>query len=192
MRTLVSRAAHTKNDMGVTYKVRFRRSLYGCKHSFIYSLWFGKRSCLGQRHDLQNTTLTYLLYKYIYWKVIHVYFYENDFQNKSIDTIFTFLTQQFKSYSWFIFPMLTQILSKTTSFSKTERVTSNDISATSKIAYESTKVIKRVSVQNGVVPPLLGCWSIYVGPSVQVLGTYLLVAPNSILLLLINLVAAAL
>jgi hypothetical protein len=59
----------------------------------IYSLWFGKRSRLRQQHGLQNTTLTSLFYKYIYSKVIFVYFYENDFQNKSIDVIFTFLNQ---------------------------------------------------------------------------------------------------
>jgi hypothetical protein len=50
----------------------------------------GKKSCLRQRHGLQNTTLTSLFYKNNYWKVIYVYFYDN-FQNKSIDMIFTFL-----------------------------------------------------------------------------------------------------
>jgi hypothetical protein len=57
----------------------------------LYSLRFGKRSRLGQRHGLQNTTLTSFFYKNIYWKVIYVYFYENGFQNKSIDMIFTFV-----------------------------------------------------------------------------------------------------
>jgi hypothetical protein len=56
-----------------------------------YSLRFGKRSRLKQRHSLQNTTLTSLFYKNIYWKVKYVYFYEKNFQNKSIDMIFTFL-----------------------------------------------------------------------------------------------------
>jgi hypothetical protein len=54
----------------------------------IYSLRFDKISRLWQRHSLQNTTLTSLFYKNIYWKVIYVYFYENDFQNKYIDMIF--------------------------------------------------------------------------------------------------------
>jgi hypothetical protein len=57
----------------------------------VYFLRFGKRSRLGQRHDLQNRTLTSIFYKNIYLKVAYVYFYENAFQNKSIDMIFTFV-----------------------------------------------------------------------------------------------------
>jgi hypothetical protein len=56
----------------------------------VYSNWFGKRSRLGQRYGLQNITLTSLFYNF-FRKVIYVYFYENDFQDKSIDMIFTFL-----------------------------------------------------------------------------------------------------
>jgi hypothetical protein len=48
------------------------------------------RSCLGQRHGHQSTTLTSLFYKNLYWKVIYVYSYESNFQNKSIYMIFTF------------------------------------------------------------------------------------------------------
>jgi hypothetical protein len=50
----------------------------------LYSLRFHIRSRLGQRHSHQNTILTSLLYKNIYWKVIYVYSYENYFQDKSI------------------------------------------------------------------------------------------------------------
>ena len=55
-----------------------------------YSLRAGKGSRLGQRHDLQNTTLTSYYYKNIYEKVIYVYFYKNIFQDKSIHIILTF------------------------------------------------------------------------------------------------------
>jgi hypothetical protein len=58
---------------------------------YTYSLLFGKRSRLGQRYGLQNTSLTSIFYKNIYWKVIYVYFYENGFQNEYIDMIFTIL-----------------------------------------------------------------------------------------------------
>jgi hypothetical protein len=38
---------------------------------------------------VSNTQLRLLFfYKNIYWEVIYVYFYENDFQNKSIDMIY--------------------------------------------------------------------------------------------------------
>jgi hypothetical protein len=47
-------------------------------------------SRLGQRHGYQSTTLTSFFYKNIYWKVIYVYSYESNFQNKSICIIFTF------------------------------------------------------------------------------------------------------
>jgi hypothetical protein len=56
-----------------------------------YSLRIGFRSRLGQRHGLQNTTLTSCFYKKnIYEKVIYVYFYESIFQDKSIHIIFIF------------------------------------------------------------------------------------------------------
>ena len=55
-----------------------------------YSLRAGKRSRLGQRHGLQNITLTPCYYKNIYRKVRYVYFYESIFQDKSIHIIFTF------------------------------------------------------------------------------------------------------
>ena len=49
-----------------------------------YSLRIGKGSRLGQRHGLQNTTLTSYILKNIYRKVIYVNFYESIFQDKSI------------------------------------------------------------------------------------------------------------
>jgi hypothetical protein len=49
-----------------------------------------KKVVFGQRHGLQNTTLTSCFYKNIYWKVIYVYFYESIFQDKSIHIFFTF------------------------------------------------------------------------------------------------------
>jgi hypothetical protein len=55
-----------------------------------YSLRFPIRSRLGQRHGHQNTTLTSLFYKNLYWKVIYVYSYENDFEDKYIYMIFKF------------------------------------------------------------------------------------------------------
>jgi hypothetical protein len=55
-----------------------------------YSLRFRFRSHLGHRHDHQSTTLTSLFYKNIYWKVIYVYSYESNLQDKSICMIFTF------------------------------------------------------------------------------------------------------
>jgi hypothetical protein len=93
-----------------------------------YSLWFGKRSRLGQRHDLQNITLTSLFYKNIYRKVIYVYFYENDFQNKSIDMIFHISKiNGLKVIHHLYSQCLTQILSKMTSFTKPEGVPSKDV-----------------------------------------------------------------
>ena len=56
-----------------------------------YSLRIGKGSRLGQRHSLQNTTLTSYFLKNIYRKVIYVNFYESIFQDKSIHIIFTFV-----------------------------------------------------------------------------------------------------
>ena len=56
-----------------------------------YSLRAGKRSRLGQRHGLQNITLTPCHYKNIYRKVRYLYFYESIFQDKSIHIIFTFV-----------------------------------------------------------------------------------------------------
>jgi hypothetical protein len=43
-----------------------------------------------QRHGLQNTTLTSPSIK-IFIEILYIYFYKNDFQNKSIDMIFAFL-----------------------------------------------------------------------------------------------------
>jgi hypothetical protein len=51
---------------------------------------FPVRSRLGQQHGHQSTALTSLFYQNIYWKVIYVYFYESNFQDKSIYMIFTF------------------------------------------------------------------------------------------------------
>jgi hypothetical protein len=45
---------------------------------------------LGQRHVLQNTTLTSCYYKNIYRIVVYVYFYESIFEDKSIHIVFTF------------------------------------------------------------------------------------------------------
>jgi hypothetical protein len=56
----------------------------------MYSLRFHIRSRLGHRHGHQSTTLTSLFYTNLYWKVIYVYSYESNFQDKSIYTIFTF------------------------------------------------------------------------------------------------------
>ena len=60
------------------------------KTKIIYSLHIGKRRRLGQRHGLQNITLTSCYYKNIYRKVLYVYFYESIFLDKSIHIIFTF------------------------------------------------------------------------------------------------------
>jgi hypothetical protein len=57
----------------------------------MYFLRIPIRRRLKQRHSLQNITLTSIFYKNIYQKVIHVHFYENNFQAKSIDVIFIFL-----------------------------------------------------------------------------------------------------
>ncbi len=61
-----------------------------CSILIVYSLCTHKWSRFGQRHGLQNTILTSCFYKYIYWKVIYIYFYESIFQDKSIHIIFTF------------------------------------------------------------------------------------------------------
>jgi hypothetical protein len=55
-----------------------------------YSLRFPIRIRLGQRHGHQSITLISLFYKNIYWKVIYIYSYESNFQDKSIYMIFTF------------------------------------------------------------------------------------------------------
>jgi hypothetical protein len=67
------------------------RNIFKYNKLAYYSLRFGKRSRLGHRHGLQNTTLTSIFYKNIYLKVAYPYFYENAFQNTSIDIIFTFV-----------------------------------------------------------------------------------------------------
>jgi hypothetical protein len=64
-------------------------NLFACTE-YIYSIRIEFRSRLGQRHGLQNTTLTSYFYKNIYEKVTYVYFYESIFQDKSIHIIFTF------------------------------------------------------------------------------------------------------
>jgi hypothetical protein len=43
---------------------------------------------LGQRHGLQNTTLTSCHYKTIYQRVIYLYFYESIFKDKYIRIVF--------------------------------------------------------------------------------------------------------
>jgi hypothetical protein len=67
-----------------------REILVGLLVGLTCSLRFRIRSRLGQRHGHQNTTLTSLFYKNICWKVIYVYSYESNFQDKSIYMIFTF------------------------------------------------------------------------------------------------------
>ena len=56
----------------------------------VYSLHTWKECRFGQRHGLQNLTLTSYFYKNIDRKVIYLYFYESIFQDKSIHTIFVF------------------------------------------------------------------------------------------------------
>jgi hypothetical protein len=58
-------------------------------HAF-HALRFHIRRRLGQRHGHQSTTLTSLFYKNFYRKVIYVYSYGSNFQDKFIDMIFTF------------------------------------------------------------------------------------------------------
>ena len=58
---------------------------YACTPSIPKKTWH-----LGQRHGLQNTTLTSYSSKNIYQKVIYVYFHKSIFQDKSIHIIFTF------------------------------------------------------------------------------------------------------
>jgi hypothetical protein len=74
-------------------------SLYITCASCDGTLRFHIRSHLGQRHGYQSTTLTSLFYKNIYWKVIYVYSYESNFQEKSIIRFSHFQTQRLKSYS---------------------------------------------------------------------------------------------
>jgi len=64
-----------------------------------YSLHTQKTWRLGQRHGLQNTTLTSYFSKNIYQKVIYVYFYKSIFQDKSIHIIFIFSN----SITWELF-----------------------------------------------------------------------------------------
>ena len=64
--------------MFVWLGARGDRDLLGttCKK---YSLHIGKKKILGQRHGLQNTTLTSCFFKNIYRKVIYINFYESIF-----------------------------------------------------------------------------------------------------------------
>jgi hypothetical protein len=73
-----------------TFKVKLNLNVTSPTNLTIYCLCIGIRRHLGQQHDLQSITLTSILYKNIYWKVIYVYFYENNFQDKSIDIICIF------------------------------------------------------------------------------------------------------
>jgi hypothetical protein len=91
--------------------------------TIIYSLRFPIRSRLGQRHGHQSTTLTYLFYKNLYWKVIYVYSYESNFQDKSIYMIFhIFKLNYLKVIHDLYSQCLTQTLSKTTSNREPEGV----------------------------------------------------------------------
>ena len=56
----------------------------------MYSLHTWKECRFGQRHGLQDVTLTSYFYKNIYRKVIYLYFYECIFQDKFIHMIFVF------------------------------------------------------------------------------------------------------
>jgi len=60
------------------------------KLDLVYSRHTQNNWRLGQRHGLQNTTLTSYFSKNIYQKVIYVYFHKSIFQDKSIHIIFTF------------------------------------------------------------------------------------------------------
>jgi hypothetical protein len=71
-------------------KAKFARNVELNLQINIYSLRFRIRGRLGLQHGHQSTTLTSLFYKNIYWKVIYVYSYESNFQDKSIYMIFTF------------------------------------------------------------------------------------------------------
>ena len=73
----------------------------------MYSFHTRKRSRFGQRHSVQKLTLTSYFYKkYLSQiKVIYFYFYESIFKTNLFICFLYFETQQFKSYSWFIFPM---------------------------------------------------------------------------------------
>ena len=89
----------------------------------IYSLRAGKKSRLGQRHGLQNITLTPYYYKNIYRKMRYVYFYEYIFQDKPIHIIFHICKlNNLKVIDDLYSQCLTQNMSKTTSFTNTEGV----------------------------------------------------------------------
>jgi len=83
---------------------------------YRYSFRIGKESRLGQRHGLQNTTLTSYFFKNIYKKVIYINFYENIFQDKSIHIIFYICKlNNLKVIDDLYSQCLIQTLSKTTS-----------------------------------------------------------------------------
>ena len=92
-----------RNDSWVTQTTVTQLKFLGPTNTF-YSLHTQNNWRLGQRHGLQNTTLTSYFSKNIYQKVIYVYFHKSIFQYKSIHQFLHFQTQQLESYSWFIFP----------------------------------------------------------------------------------------
>jgi len=54
----------------------------------LYSLDTYNEYRLGQRHGLQTLALTLCFYKNIYQKMAYIYFYESNFQDKSIYIVF--------------------------------------------------------------------------------------------------------
>jgi hypothetical protein len=108
-----------------------------------YSLRFHIRSHLGQRHDHQSTTLTSLFYKNLYWKVIYVYSYESNFQDKSIYMIFhIFKLNNLKVIHDLYSQCLTQTLSKMTSNREPEGVLSKMIAWIKLLLYDSKSLLK--------------------------------------------------
>jgi len=107
----------TKHSVNFLEKNKFSRIwiLVG-EELKTYSLHTWKECRFGQRHGLQSLTLTSYFLKNIYRKVMYLYFYEYFFKINLFIWFLYFETQRLKSYSWFIFPMLTQTLSKMTFF----------------------------------------------------------------------------
>jgi hypothetical protein len=86
---LIVRVRDTENDRRTCHMDRRTRTApKGSLYTRLGSIL--KVGRLKQRHGQQSTTLASIFYINLCWKVIYVYSYESNFQDKSICMIFTF------------------------------------------------------------------------------------------------------
>ena len=129
----------------------------------MYSLHTWKECRFGQRHGLQNLTLTSYFYKNIYHKMIYLYFYESIFQDKSIHIVFVFWNSTTrKLFIIYILNVWLKSCPKQHSF----RVWREYMPNQSRVDFASCTIVQTamISVTEGKI--------IWIGPGHLVLGRY--------------------